>query len=212
MLEEAQSEVEEVLKLDSSFAISHGMLGEILILKGEWEAGIAESKLALRMDPNLKRAHYNLVTAYESTGETGKVIEHLENACRLAPEDPAPLQKLAWLHATHTDAKYRNGEKAVALASQLHALAGGRDLEHAGTLAAAYAESGNFEKAVETMENAVKLAEAGGNPGLVSSFHERLRMFRAGLPYRNPEAKEKAGRGSWRRVAFHHGRLISKVP
>ena len=52
-------------------------------------------------------------------------------------------------YATCPDDKYRDGKKAVENASKAYQLDDGKHWHCLGTLAAAYAESGDFEKAKE---------------------------------------------------------------
>ena len=54
------------------------------------------------------------------------------------------------------------------------------------TLAAAYAESGNFDAAVETARRALNLA--GQNSELAGAIQSRLKLYQARLPYREKRA------------------------
>ena len=86
------------------------------------------------------------------------------------------MNSVAWLMATCPEEKARNGKRAVELAKQA------LDLEknsanHMDTLAAAYAETGNFEEAVSWQERAVTL----NNNDL---YHRRLELYRKKQPYR----------------------------
>ena len=78
-------------------------------------------------------------------------------AIRLNPDDVATLDNLAWLHATCPEAKYRDGKKAVENASKAYQLDGGKHWGYCDTLAAAYAESGDFDKAKEWASKAIDI-------------------------------------------------------
>jgi hypothetical protein len=56
------------------------------------------------------------------------------------------------------------------------------------TVAAAYAESGDFESAVKWQEEAIQL----GGGAYSQDFQKRLRLFKAGKPYREGVAPYKA--------------------
>ena len=57
------------------------------------------------------------------------------------------------------------------------------------TLAAAYAEAGNFAKAIEFEEKALSLP---GSEAYKDDFKRRLELYRSGKPYReNPSEKKK---------------------
>ena len=50
-------------------------------------------------------------------------------------------------------------------------------------LAAAYAETGRYEEAARTAENALAVAK-GVSAGLAAEIEVRLKLYRAGQPYR----------------------------
>ena len=53
-----------------------------------------------------------------------------------------------------------------------------------GTLAAAYAESGAFEKAIELEQSAAILAAQQGDTDLAATLDNRIAMFKAKTPIR----------------------------
>jgi hypothetical protein len=52
------------------------------------------------------------------------------------------------------------------------------------TLAAAYAETGNFSKAVETAQRALALAESQSNGAQADLIRSRLALYQAAIPLR----------------------------
>ena len=91
---------------------------------------------------------------------------------------------LAWLYATCPDGKYRDGKKAVALASKACEMTDWKGGCSLAALAAAYAESGNFEKAVKYQKQA--LEDKTSSEELVESRRERLKLYEQKHPYRQP--------------------------
>ena len=76
----------------------------------------------------------------------------------------------------------RDGVQAIALARHSVELAP-NDANLLGTLAAAYAEAGQFPQAVQAGEQAVHLAVAVGNRELAKQIQARLELFKNGKPY-----------------------------
>jgi len=91
---------------------------------------------------------------------------------------------LAWLLATCPDASLRDGSRAVELARKAEQLAGSSHPEIFDTLAAAYAEAGQFSEAMETAKKALQLASAQHNSAMADAVRARLKLYEANSPYR----------------------------
>ena len=95
------------------------------------------------------------------------------------------LNQLASMLATCPSAAIRNGSEAIELAQKAVARSGGQDPIYLDTLAAAYAESGDFAKAVETAEQATALAYRQNKFTLVSRLRSRISLYKARAPLRD---------------------------
>ncbi|MHC4711220.1 MAG: hypothetical protein ACYTA3_12585, partial [Planctomycetota bacterium] len=69
------------------------------------------------------------------------------------------------------------------------ALTGHGDSRTLDTLAAAYAESGRFDDAAGTAQQALALAEAVRDDDLAKGIRARLALYRRQTPYRAPKAE-----------------------
>jgi lipopolysaccharide biosynthesis regulator YciM len=94
------------------------------------------------------------------------------------------LNDFAWVLATSHDETLRNGNAALPLAEHAVELTSAREPAILGTLAAVYAETGSFEKAIELEQRATKLAMQQGNARLAQSLNERLALFQNKTPIR----------------------------
>ena len=95
----------------------------------------------------------------------------------------------AWLLATSPEAKDRDGREAVRLAER--AVRQRRDCNTLDTLAAAYAEDGQFEKAAEAQKESIQKIknldeETRKEWGKLATLEEagmRLRLYQEGIPF-----------------------------
>ena len=107
-----------------------------------------------------------------------EAIVQYREGIRLDPNSPAGLNNLAWILVTQPDAALRNGAEAVELASRACELTAFGQPVFLGTLAAAYAEAGQSDKAVETAQKASALAASLGLTNLVERNQELLRQLK----------------------------------
>jgi hypothetical protein len=105
-----------------------------------------------------------------------------EEALRDEPENANPLNNLAWILSTCADASLRDGKRAVELATHACELTGRKNAWLLDTLAAAFAEAGDFKAAVETQREAMALLPKG-DPS-ETSYRDRLEGYESQKPFR----------------------------
>jgi len=94
------------------------------------------------------------------------------------------LNDTAWVLATSRDDALRNGAAALPLAEHAVQLTSAGEPAILGTLAAVYAETGRFEKAIELEQRAAELASQQGNAALAQSLTARLALYQDKTPIR----------------------------
>ena len=128
--------------------------------KKQYDKAIADYNKALAVDPNNADFYLNRGNAHEKNGEYDKAIADYNKALAVDSKHVASWNDLAWLQATCPDEKYRDGKRAIENANKAYELDGGKHWQCVGTLAAAYAENGDFEKAKDWGTKAVTLTKA----------------------------------------------------
>ena len=96
-----------------------------------------------------------------------------------------PTRELAWLQSTASDSQFRDGKKAVKNALRACELNEGEKPANLCILAAAYAEAGDFNAAVEWQSKAVDLADSEQR----AWWQPRLSLYQANQPYREEVVK-----------------------
>jgi tetratricopeptide (TPR) repeat protein len=172
----------EAIRLDSRSEGAYCWRGIAWYAKKDYDKAIADYGEAIRLDPRFVLAYLNRGNAWSAKKVYEKALADYGEMIRLDPKDAWGYNGRAWLQATCPDAKYRSGKKAFEDASRACQIAGEKAAYPQGTLAAAYAECGDFDAAVKWQEKAQGLYtdEKAKKDGLA-----RLELYRAKKPYRD---------------------------
>lgn len=184
---EATEHLAAVVKVNPAQLDARSNLGLMLARQGKFDEAIAEFKAALQLKPDDAQTHFRLGAALASQQKMGEAIPHFREALRARPDWPAALNTLAGILATHPDTQFRDGAEAVRLAERGCALTGDLNAALLDTLAAAYAEAGQFDKALATAQKIHELPTTSVAPGVLEKLEQRVRLYRAGRPYRQPQ-------------------------
>jgi len=188
-LSEAIGHYEKAIKLRPDYGDPYFNLGSVLFQQGRTDEAIAQWQKALATQPNDASFHTALGDAFLQRGLQKDAIAEYEHAARISPHDPMARNNLAWLLATSSDASVRDGNRAIEVAEQSVQLSGGKDPNYLRTLAAAYAEVGQFSEAIATAEQAMQIASVQGKSKLATILENEVIVYRAHTPLREPGAK-----------------------
>jgi spermidine synthase len=167
----------------------HYNVGVAFMERGRLEDAAVQLAEAARLAPEQPpaRAAYGHLLVRQGRIEQG--LAETREAHRLRPTWPAPMCQLAWVLATHPEARYRDAAEAVRLAERARELTGGKDPVVLNVLAAAYAEAGRGDDAVRAGLKAEELANNAGRSAMARDTRRRVDAFyRAGRPYREGRA------------------------
>ena len=114
-----------------------------------------------------------------------QAISNFNEAIRLDPSSAEALHSRARLFAICPDDKYRNGLRAVEDATKACKLTHWKHPRTLSTLAAAYAEVGDFEKAAEWQSKAHDLYSVSDK----EKWGYLLDLYRSGEPFRHEPIK-----------------------
>jgi tetratricopeptide (TPR) repeat protein len=143
-------------------------------------------------DPLTLTSMSNLVSLYLKQGRYEQVesmnLRILEIRRRVLGEEhqdtAGSLNNLAWFWATCPDEQYLNGSKAIEYATKACELTNWENTSYVDTLAAAYAEAGDFDEAVKWQKKAIELITEEDPAEWRIEFPERVKLYQSGKPYR----------------------------
>ena len=186
MLQEAMEQFRCAVAVNPSYEPAHVNLALVLGHLGRIQESIAEYRETLRLNPGEYEALYPLGKRLYLDGSRAEGMGFLIRAFQIHQNDPTLLNDLAWMLATAPEDSLRDGRKALELALRADKSAGGNDPAVLGTLAAAYAETGDYPGALETAQRALALAKKSGKEGNFVGLKREIALYEAGKPCREP--------------------------
>lgn len=145
------------------------------------ERAVADFADAIRLNPKCALAYNNRGYLYLMQGQYEFALADLKKAVQLDPKHPNAYKNLAWLMATCPEAKYRDGERAIEHAKIALELGGEKNAAWLDVLAAAFAEAGLFQEAIEWEQKAIAGAT---DRKCAAEYEERLDRYRERKAYR----------------------------
>ncbi len=153
---------------------------------GKGELALQDLQLATELSPQRADFHGALGQVLMQQSQPATALEHYRETLTLKPDWHEVANELAWRLATLEDDDLRNGAEAVELAEKVCEATGYQQAASLDTLAAAYAEAGDFDRAIETAKRAIAQVESAGNETVAAAMREHLRSYQAGQPCREP--------------------------
>jgi tetratricopeptide (TPR) repeat protein len=171
----------DALRLDPKFVWAYINRGLTWGEKKEYDQAIADTSRAIALDPKNAYAYNNRAIFLQARGDYTQAEADFSEALRIDPKFQAARSGLALLLASCPDANLRDGKRAVELAREAFTASVPEVPVFCATLAAAYAETGDFGQAVSLQERAIGLSTRSEEK---DDFRARLALYQSKKPFR----------------------------
>lgn len=188
--DDAWRDISETLRLNPKFAPAYVYRGGLLARQEKWEKARVDYETARRMDPNLAEAWAAIARLALRRRGYREAVRDFEKmlALKLPTLVRADgLNALAWIHATCPVRAMRDGPRSVREAREVCEASNWENYAAVDTLAAGFAESGDFESAVNFQWFAVSIIPEGEDR---EAAERRLRLYENRQPYRESQPAE----------------------
>ncbi len=149
--------------------------------KKEFEKAIIDYDLEIRLDPQIASAYTSRGVAWKCKGRYDRALSDFKDAIELDPKSACAASSLAWIWATCPEPRYRDGDKALSMATRACELSRWRNARCLSALAAACAETCDFEKAVSWQ---IKANAIESDVQLKAEGEKCLTLYREKKPFR----------------------------
>jgi arylsulfatase A-like enzyme/Tfp pilus assembly protein PilF len=183
---EAKEAFRKATQIADAAAEAYYDLGVATGREGNTAEAVALYERSFELNPASMLTVEALTSFYLAQHRLPDAIRVLRAATTASPNEPRLANSLAWLLATTPDERLRDGPKALELARRAAELTKFQNPTALRTLAAAYAETGDFNQAVQTAQRAIESAVASQQNDLADALRAQLDLYGAGRPYRTP--------------------------
>ncbi len=204
----ALDDANEAIRIAPNTAYCYSSRGYVYMAMGESSKAIADLSHAIELDPNNAMFLVQRGFAYGMAGRYAETQADWQAAIKMRSDYGPAYSALGWLQATCPDAKFRDAKQAIenakrgaglgAPAMPVATVSGGAVKSDAKSrpahnnsavawsldaLAAAYAESGDFQQAVAVQQQAISHNKMSPNP-LATKEQQLLALYQQQKPYR----------------------------
>lgn len=188
---DAKAEYETALRLNPRFVDARVNLAILLLQQGRAAEARTELETAQATAPGNADVKATLGNVLMKLGDFAGAAASFAAALERDPSHLQALNSLGWLRATAPEASLRDGGKAIELAERALRLPQSSQALALHTLAAAYAETGDFAQASATANRALAAAEKERKPAIIEAVRDELTLYETGLPYHQPSRRKQ---------------------
>tara|TARA_R110002111_G_scaffold248400_1_gene312057 strand:+ start:79165 stop:80199 length:1035 start_codon:yes stop_codon:yes gene_type:complete len=170
----------KVIQLDPKDAVAFNNRGVTWAGAGELDKAIQDYSKAIWLDSQFAYAYSNRGSIWNIKREYAKAVNDYAEGIRLDSQDVSACNEFAWLLATCPETVFRDGLDAVILGENLCELSEWKEAGYINTLAAAYAEFGDFDQAVKYQKRCIEQLYKDVDK---DEYTERLKLYGEGKPY-----------------------------
>jgi len=183
--DKAVADYDESIRLDPDHVPAYIDRGLAYAAMHSNDKAMADYDQAILIDPKSRLAYINRGLLYEAGGDYRKAFDDFEKAIRLNSGDAFAYNNLAWLLATCPNSAFRDGRKAVEFANKACELTQWKHPDWVDTLAAAFAETGDFAQAIKWETKYLETPNLAKSNAAGATI--RLKLYQARQPYRSDQ-------------------------
>src|SRR5437763_52903 len=181
--DQALSDLNEAIRLNPKFAEAYARRAMGFLQMKRTDEALKDAQAAVALLPENSEVYDVRALVHIARREFAEAPADLEQALRLdVKHKPSLLNHVAWFYATCPEGSVRDGKKAVALAEDACTKSQWKNGAAIDTLAAAYAEAGDFTQSVKFQEQALSFPESSAESR--TGMEKRLALYQKHLPYR----------------------------
>jgi tetratricopeptide (TPR) repeat protein len=176
--DEAMAACRAALEVNPELPEGHRTMGNILLAQNDLDGAVTQLQIALRLKPGDPLAHERLADVLWRQGNFAEAVAQRKQQLALQPQNLPMALKVARELLTDPRPEARFGADALQIARAVCEVTGYQDVIALDLLAAAYAETGDFDQAEATIRKAMETPQ-GHTKNNPVELQKRLLIYHA---------------------------------
>jgi len=185
--EQAVKHLRQAIRIDPQYLNAHLALADILLKNATYQDAANHYSHVIRIDPRHRAARLAQAMALAQMGKYAEAHARLKQGRELLPESMILAHAHARLLAAAPDQNLRDGATALKLALEVFKVR--QSVDHAETVAMAYAETAQYDQAVTWQKRAILAAGKSPPYEPLSRLQKNLALYQKRQPCREPWPK-----------------------
>jgi protein O-mannosyl-transferase len=182
----AEKNYKKAIELRPDHQNAKSNLAILLYLREQKDRAVELWQEVLELNAKHVNSNYNIGEAMSQQQEYTDAVKYFEAAIKEDPDHLDTLRKLCMLLTSKKEKPFYNPKRAAKLAQHAIDLAGNKDPEILHALSLALFSSGDSERAIETAEKAIEIANEKNLKNVAELIEKDLETYRSGKLPKSP--------------------------
>jgi tetratricopeptide (TPR) repeat protein len=181
---QAEAQFNEVLRMAPNNPLAFANRGTNWFAQDDLDKALADLNRSIELDAKQSFAYANRGRVYMKRGDYPEAMADYDKAIEIDPDEWPAYNGRARILATAPEFEFhlRDGRHAVEMAKRACELSAWNEWLCIATLAAAYAEAGDFEAAVKWQKKAIEMSQPAEERDQTEN-ESKLELYRSGKPF-----------------------------
>ena len=184
--DDAVKELRQKVEANPDDSVAWLQLGLLYAADKEAKKAIDAYSAAIKLDPKREFSRQVRADIYLNDGRQKEAIADYEESLKLNPNNSGVLNNLAWVLSTSPHKELRDGQRAIKLATKACELTNYKQAHILSTLAASYAETGDFKTARKWSAQSIEIAD----DTLKDQLRKELASYEKEKPWREDKPQQ----------------------